>query len=150
MSLAVSLVRSTVSLEGTLTHDTLTDDESWLALNSLSLLDSSTNLSSVVTVDLDNLPVLSAILSSSILVHNLLSLCRELDVIAVIEHDEVVKTEVTSDTSSTLRNLLLNTTVRDICVDSLLCECWVACVLSKELSSDSSTNSVSVTLTERT
>ena len=93
MGLAVSLVRRTVVLQGTLTHDTLTDDESWLALDSLSLLDSLANLSSVVTVNLDYFPTESTILGSCIFVHDILCLCRELDVVRVIEHYEVVKSE---------------------------------------------------------
>ena len=150
MSLAVGLVRSTVSLEGTLTHDALTDDEGWLAFHLLSLVESSTNLCSVVTNDFNHFPTESTILCSSILCHNFLSLSRKLNVVRVIEHDEVVKTENGSDTCTALRNLFLHTTIRDVSVDGFLSESWVASVSSQELGSDGSTNGENVTLTKRT
>ena len=150
MSLAVGLVRCAVSLERTLTHDALTDDEGWLALHSLCLVESGTNLSSVVTYDLNDFPTECTILSSSVLSHHFLRLSRKLDVVGVVEHDEVVETENGSDTSSALRNLFLNATIRDVSVDGLLSESWVASVSSQELGCDGSTNSEHVTLTERT
>ena len=93
MGLAVGLIRRTVGLESTLTHDTLTDDEGGLAFYLLCLVESLANLIDVVTVDLEYLPTKSTILGGCVLVHNFLGLGRELDVVAVVEHDEVVKTE---------------------------------------------------------
>ena len=93
MSLAVGLVRRTVGLEGSLTHDTLTDDEGRFAFHLLSLVESLANLIDIITIDLEYLPTKCTILGGCVLVHNLLGLGRELDVVAVVEHDEVVKTE---------------------------------------------------------
>ena len=56
VSLAVALVRRTVSLESTLTHHALTDDEGWLSLHFLSLVESLADLLAVVTVDCDDMP----------------------------------------------------------------------------------------------
>ena len=100
--LAVGLVRSAVSLEGTLTHDALTDDEGRLAFYLLCSLDGRTDLGCIVTIDFDDLPALCAVLGSSVLSHYLLGLGRELDVVAVIEHDEVVQAQHAGDTGSTL------------------------------------------------
>ena len=102
MGLAVSFVRSTVSLQSTLTHNALTDDEGWLAFYLLSSIESLTNLVYIVAADFDDFPSESTVLSCCIFVHNVLSLCRELDVVRVVEHDEVVETESSCYTSATL------------------------------------------------
>ena len=67
VGLAVALVGSAVSLEGTLAHDALTDDEGRLALGCLGNIEGTTDLLNVVAVDLENLPTPSTILGSSIL-----------------------------------------------------------------------------------
>ena len=81
VSLAVALVRRTVSLEGTLTHHTLTDDEGWLSLHFLSLVESLADLLAVVTVDCDDMPSPCTVLHLCVLCHYVSALCRELDVI---------------------------------------------------------------------
>ena len=102
MGLAVSFVRSTISLQSSLTHNALTDDEGWLAFYLLCSIKSLTNLVYIVTADFDNFPSECTILSCRIFVHNVLSLSRELNVVRVVEHDEVVETESTCYTSATL------------------------------------------------
>ena len=102
VGLAVGLVRRTVSLQGTLAHDALTDDEGWLAFYLLCLVESLADLVDIVAVDFEYLPAKSTILGCCVLVHDVLGLGRELDVVAVVEHDEVVQTEHRSYTCSTL------------------------------------------------
>ena len=70
VSLAVALVGRTVCLESTLTHDGLTNDEGWLAYNSLSSVDSLADSSYIVSVDFEYFPTECAILGSSVLVHH--------------------------------------------------------------------------------
>ena len=102
MGLAVCLVGRSVCLQSTLTHDALTDDECRLALYFLCLVESLADLVNVVTVDLKYLPTQCAILGCSVLVHHLLCLGGELDVVAVVEHNEVVKAKNRCYASGTL------------------------------------------------
>ena len=150
MGLAVGLVRRTVGLQGTLTHYTLTDDEGRLALYLLCLVESLANLVNVVAVDFEYLPAKSTILCSCVLVHDILGLSRELDIVAVVEHDEVVQAEHRGDAGCTLRDFFLNATIRDVGIDSLLVEGGVAGMSGKELGCYGSTYSEDMTLSERT
>ena len=80
----------------------MTDNQTWALLLGLSLLDSLTNLINIVTVDLLYIPAPCLVLLSCVLAGHNLSLCRELDIVSVVEHDEVVQTQITGDTTSTL------------------------------------------------
>ena len=120
VSIDASLVACAVCAESTLTHYGLSDDEGRAVLLLLGSIERLTNLSYVVTVDLDDVPAPSLVLHLCILVHYNATLCRELDVVRIVEHDEVVQTEVTGDTTNTLRNLFLYSTIRDVCVDLVL------------------------------
>ena len=102
MCLAVALVAASVFLQGTLTHDALTDDECGLALHGLCLLDGGTNLCSIVTIDFLHVPTQRTILHGGVLVHDFLGFGRKLDVIRVIEHDEVVQSQCACNAGSAL------------------------------------------------
>ena len=114
----------------------------------MSLLDGLADLIHIVTVDLLHEPAPSLIFLGSILTGHHLCLSRELDIVGIVEHDEVVETEVTGSTASTLRDLLLYATIRDVSVDGLVHH--VAQTSLQELSGDGSTHSEAVTLTKRT
>ena len=148
MGSAVALVRAVVGLAGTLTHHTVTDNQAWTILLGLSLLDGLTDLVDIVTVDLLDIPAPCLVLLGGVLASNHLCAGRELNIIGVVEHDQVVETEVTGDTASALRDLLLYTTVRDIGVDGLVHH--VAQTSLQELGGDGGTNGEAMTLTERT
>jgi len=120
VSIDASLVACAVCAESTLTHYGLTDDEGRAILLLLGSIESLTDLSHVVTVDLDDIPAPSLVLHLCILVHYDATLCRELDVVGIVEHDEVVQTEVAGDTTYTLRDFLLYSTIRNVCVDLVL------------------------------
>ena len=144
----VALVTAVVCLASTLTHYTVSDNQTWTLFLSLSLLEGLTNLVNIVTVNLLYIPAPSLILLGSILSGHYLSLCRELNVVGIVEHDEVVETKVTGNTTCTLRNLLLYTTVRDVSIDGLTH--YIAKLSLQEFSGNSCTNSEGVALTKRT
>ena len=150
MGLAVSFVRRTIVLASALTHDTLTDDECRLTLYGLCPLDGFTNLCSVVSVDFLHGPTQCAILGSGVFVHHFLGLGRELDVVGVVEHNEVVESEHTCDACTALADFLFDATIRDVCVDGFLVECGVAGMCSEELGSDGSSDGEHMTLSEWT
>ena len=102
MCSAVVLVAATIGLEGSLTHYGLTDDEGGALGLCLSLDDGCTDLVGVVTVDRDNLPVPCLVLLGYVFACYLVTCGRELDVVAVVEHDEVVQTEGTGDAACAL------------------------------------------------
>ena len=149
MSLDASLVARAIFLQGTLTHDSLTDDEGRALLLLLSSVESLTNLSHIVTIDLDDIPTPSLVLHLCVLVHHNATLCRELDVVGIVEHDEVVQTEVTCDTTNTLGDFLLYGTIRNVCVDLMLHHGRTQTSLQKLLCYGS-TCCEGVTLTKRT
>ena len=146
MGLAVALVAGTVSLDGALTHDTLTDNQGWLALGNLGDIQCAANLLHVVTVDFDHIPAPGTILGCSIFCSYHLTLGRKLDIVGIVEHDEVIQAQSAGNTACALRNLLLDATVGNISVD-LVIHHLLAQQSSQMLLSNGSTDSVSVTLT---
>ena len=132
----------------TTTHDGLADDESGLPYRSLGFAKSLTDRFGTATIDLDDVPAPSLVLSSYIFAVDLLDGSRELDIIGVIVHDEVVKPEVSSDTARTLRYLFLYPPVGDIGVDRLTHD--PAKTVGEELSCDGCPYGEGVTLAERT
>ena len=150
MSLAVGLIRAAVCLEGALAHNALADNQRRLALHLLGCLDGAANLGGVISIDLEHLPTEGAVLGCGILVEDFLGLGRELDVVGVVEHNEVVEAQNRSDACATLADLFLDTAIRDVCVDGLLLERRVACVSCKELCCDSGAYCENVALSERT
>ena len=67
----------------------------------------------IVAVDLDYVPVPCAIFCSYVLAVYGIDHRGELHAVAVIEHYEVVKAEITGKTTCALRDLFLNTAVGD-------------------------------------
>ena len=83
----------------------------------------------------------------------LLALVMVLALAACAAKTKPAKTETTTETTtttSTLRDLLLNATIRDVGIDSLLVEGGVAGMSGKELGCYGSTYSEDMTLSERT
>ena len=117
---AVALVAAAISLAGTLSHNAVADDERRALLLCLCVADGLTNLIDVVTVNLLDVPAPRLILLGRVLAGHNVSTGRELDVVGVVEHDEVVESQVTGNASGTLRNLLLYATVRDVGIDGLV------------------------------
>ena len=150
MCLAVAFVGRVVILAGTLTHNALADDERRTFLFLLGGFDGLANLLAIVTVDLDDVPTPCTILHGRIFSHDVLGLCRELDVVRVVEHDEIVQTQMAGDASAALRDFLLYATVRDVCVDGLLGERRIAGAGSQELGGNGSTYGKGVALSQRT
>ena len=102
MCSAASLVTATIGAACTETHDGLTDDECGALLLGLGLGECCAYLFGVVTVDGDDFPVPSLVFLGYVFACYLVAVGRELHVVAVVEHDEVVQTEVTSDAACTL------------------------------------------------
>ena len=65
----------------------------------------------IITVDNGHVPSPGTILGLCVFIHHFLALCRELDVVGVIEHDEVVQSEDASQTTCALGNFFLYTSV---------------------------------------
>ena len=74
----------------------------------------------IAAVNLDDVPVPSAVFGSRILGHHLRNGGRQLDVVGVVEHDEVVQSEFAGNTADALRDFLLNAAVRDVGIDMVL------------------------------
>ena len=145
---AVALVAAAVGLAGTLAHDAVADDEARTLLLSLCLLDGLANLVNVVAVDLLHIPAPCLIFLGGVLAGHHLGLCGELDVVGVVEHDEVVQSQVAGNTACTLRNLLLHAAVGDVGVDGLVHH--VAQTGLQELGGNGSTYGEGVALSEGT
>ena len=87
------LVAGAVGLQRTFPHDCVPDDERWMAVGLLRLFERLTNLVGVVAVDGQYVPAPRAVFHCGVLVHDILALGGELNLVGVVEHDEVVKTE---------------------------------------------------------
>ena len=91
-----------ISTYGTTPHDSLTDDEGWLAYRCLGFAKRLADRIGTATIDFEDVPAPSLILRSYIFTVYLLDGSRELDVVGVVVHDEVVEPKVSCDTTSTL------------------------------------------------
>ena len=142
------LAARTIGTNCTLTHHGLTNDQCRTLLLLVCCLQCRTNLILRMTVDAHYTPAPSLIFSYNILSINLLNRGRELNIVGIVVHNQIVQTQVTSQTTYTLRYLLLDTTVRDICI-GLVSSPLAKTGCDKALG-DSRTDCHSVTLTQRT
>ena len=126
----------------------MADDQRGALFLGLCLLDGLTNLVNVVTVNLLHVPSPGLVLLGGVLRGHHLGLRRELDVVGVVEHDEVVQSQVAGNTACALRNLLLHTAVGDVGVDGLVHH--VAQTGLEELGGDGGTYCEGVALSQRT
>ena len=86
------LIAGAVGLDSATAHDGLTDDEGRpLALGN-GTVERLANLGHVITIDFYDIPVPGAVFGCCVLIHNILGLRGELDVVGIIEHNQVVKT----------------------------------------------------------
>ena len=150
MRLATAFVAATVCLKSALAHDAVTDNEGGLASDSLRLVECLTYLSHIVSVDVEHFPSEGTVLGSRIFVSHDAGFCGELDVVCIIEHDEVVESQVSCDAGSSLTYFLLYAAIADIGVDGFLLEGRIACFCVEELGSDGSTYGIGVALSKRT
>ena len=102
MSGAVAFVRTVVCLAGTLTHHAVSNDKRRAVLLLLGILDGFANLVNVVSVNFLYIPAPSLILLGCILCGDNLGLGRELDVVGIVEHNQVIESQVTGNTACTL------------------------------------------------
>ena len=142
------LAARSISTDCALAHHGLTNDQRRTLLLVVSRLQCLTNLIFRVAVDAYHSPAPSLVLSYNILSINLLNRCRELNIVGIVVHNQIVQTEVAGQTTDTLRNLLLNTTVRDVGVGLVSSPLAKACC--NESLSNSRSNSHRVALTQRT
>ncbi len=126
----------------------MTDNQAGTLLLSLCLLDGFANLVDIVAVNLLHIPSPSLILLGGVLAGYHFCLGRQLNIVGIIEHDEVVQSEVTGNTACALGNLFLYATVRDVGIDGLVHD--VAQTSLQEFGSDGCTHSERVSLTEGT
>ena len=91
-----------------------------MSVRLLSSVEGFANLVDIITIYLYYVPSPRLILGGGVLAHDHSALCRELDVVGVVEHDEVVEAEVAGDASDTLTYFLLNATIRDVSINLVL------------------------------
>ena len=120
MSCAIGFVAATVCLTCPFTHNGVSDNQGRAFFFCFGLVKCHTDCIRVVTVNFDNIPSPCFIFFTGIFNGYIFSLGRKLDVVGIIEHDEIVQTECSGNTSGTLRNFFLNTTVRNIRVNGFI------------------------------
>ena len=91
----IMFIAGPVFLKGTLAHDRLADNQGGAVFL---LLGSSQSLPDL----LHDVPSPRLVFHLSILVHDNATLSRELDIVGIIEHDQVVQSEVACDTTNAL------------------------------------------------
>ena len=114
MGLDVVLVAGPVGLERAFGHDRMANDEDRALLLLLGHGKGLANLVGIIAVDLDDAPSPSLILHSHVLGIDDVALGRELDLVGVVEHDEVVQAQRTGNAAHALADLLLHSTIADV------------------------------------
>ena len=106
-------VATTVSLQCSFRHNSPTDDKRRAAFFLVSSYKCFTDSVWIIAINLQHIPSPSTIFHASIFVHNHSTLSRKLNVISVIEHNKIVESQVSCQSSYLCTNTFLDTTVRD-------------------------------------
>ena len=117
---AAVLVAAAVGLACALAHHGMANDEGGGVLYGLRLLKGAADLLNIIAVNLEYLPAPGLVFLCYILAGYILHLGRELDVVAVVEHNQVVQLQVASQTACALRNLFLDTAVGNVGIYGLV------------------------------
>ena len=102
----------------------------------------------IIARNLLNIPSPRLVFGSHIFGGHFAATCGELDGIRVIEHNEVIESEVSGQTACALRDLFLNATIGDKGIDGRVMNLTVAGV--EPFGSDRSSYSERVSLSKRT
>ena len=145
---AVSFIAAAVCLACTFTHYGFTDNQRRAFFFSLCFFDCRTDFVRIITVDTKYVPSPCFIFHGSVFNGYVFRFCRKLNIVGVIEHNQVVQSQCTGNTSRTLRDFFLNTTVRDVSVNGLIHH--LVETGFQEFGSDSSTYCKSVSLSQWT
>ena len=133
----------------TLSHDTLSDNQRRPFLFCYGIVQSLPYLVDIITIYRYHVPIPSTILHCGVFIRHRVALCRQLDIVGVIEHNQVVELQEAGNTTCTLRYFLLNAAVTNIRVYLLLIERVVAKMGSKELGRNCRTDCIAMPLAER-
>ena len=117
---AVCFIAAAVCLACAFTHYGLTDNQCRAFFFSLCFLDSCADFVRVVTIDGKYVPSPCFIFHGCVFNGHIFRFCRKLDIVGVIEHNQVVQSQCAGNTSGTLRDFFLNTTVRNVSIDGLI------------------------------
>ena len=147
---ATVFVRSIVGLACAFTHDTFTDDQSRTLVFGFGFVESLADLLAVVSVYFDDVPSPGAVFHGGIFRHDFSGLCRELDVVGVIEHDQVVQSQMSGNTSSTLGYFFLYASVGDVGIDGFFFKSKISGACSQEFGGDGSSDGEDMALSQRT
>ncbi len=131
-----------------LAHGGMTDDEGRLAFVGFGFDDGFTNSVGVVARYLLNEPAPCLVFGGYIFGGHFAATRGELDLVGVVEHNQVVESEVSCQTACTLRDLFLHAAIGDESVDSRVVDLSVT--LMEPLSGDGCTDRKGVSLAERT
>ena len=145
---AVGFIAAAVCLACTFTHNRFTDNQCRAFFFSLCFFDCCADFVRIITVDAKYVPSPCFIFHGSIFNGYIFRFSRKLDIVGVIEHNQVVQSQCTGNTSGTLRDFFLDTTVRDVSIDCLIHH--LVETGFQEFGSDGSTHSESVSLSQRT
>ncbi len=148
VSRALALKVLAFGCHAALTHDSVTDDERRTLLLGFGFLQGFADGVGIIADDLLHKPAPSLVLGSHVLGGHFAAHGRELHLVGVVEHDQIIQAERACHTACTLRDLLLHAAIGDEGVDGRVVDLAKAGV--EELSRDSSTYSKRVTLSERT
>ena len=148
MCSTVGFVAAAVCLACAFTHNGFTDNQGRALFFCLCFFDSCTDFVRIITIDAEYVPSPCFIFHGSVFNGYIFRFCRKLNIVGVVEHDQVVQSQCTGNASGTLRDFFLNTTIGNVCVNSLIHYFIEACF--QEFSCDSGTYSESMSLSQRT
>ena len=113
MRAALELKAVAISIDTTFAHHRVANNQRRTLVLLQSLIQSLADFVRVVAVNLNYVPIPCTIFCSGVFRCNIIHHCRQLHLVAVIEHYQVAQSKISSQASCSLRNLLLDTAVRD-------------------------------------
>ena len=98
----VALIARPVGFAGTLAHHTMADDQAWTFCLGLRTADGLTYLIHIVAIDFLHEPAPSFIFLCGVLAGHHIGTGGELYVVGIVEHDEVVESQIAGNTTCSL------------------------------------------------
>ena len=120
MCLDIMLVTCTVFLQGAFAHCRVANNECRSAFFLLGGTKCLAYFFRIVAVDGEDIPIPRPVLGGRVFGHDSTTLCRQLNVIGVIEHDKIVQSKRSGKTSDALGYFFLNAAIRNIGVYLML------------------------------
>ena len=149
MRATISLIAAAIGLPCSFAHHGMSDDEGWSGGFGICIAESFADLHRVVAINFNHVPIPSTILHSGVFGNNIGRHGRQLHIVGIEKHNQVVQSQVPGHTTGALTNFLLNAPIGNISINLFFLKSGIAGTRIKRFGSDSGSHSIGMPLSER-